>query len=605
MSQDSLAQLLEAQNPFAEFVVRSQDIWGTGFPDEPSLNAHASDAVFRAIKQLQNGQRKVVGITLRAEMGMGKSHIISRVRNQIQEMGNALFIYMVDYGNLNDIRSEFLKTLAFSLKHTGSKNVTQWQELATDILNDVYQKQFHPNQVIGNLPVKLAKNPDFVENLVDEICLKKPEISDPSLIQAILWTLSPVHAPYAVNWLSGKNLPQSKSDQLGLPNSNKADHSAEAFDITCQILSIISQYKSIVICFDQLDGTEVNDAGFKKAQVIANFGMDLYNNINRGILLTAVYSHIWNHDIRSLSSSEAVIDRIGEQIIDLKALNESGVISLVKKRLATFYAKHNVVPPHALYPFIEEDLRIKAKQRPSARDILQWCCNNWVKPVDNLVETAYLKELNSLDEAEFIDDKSKLARAIGFGFENLIGQTLESVKIDKIDYAVAPKSGNKGYIDFRVIGVEKAKPIKIGVAIIQYPNGIGVQAGLSRLIDYQKFDLTRGCLLRSRDIKPTARRAQQFKDQLIKDLGGEWPSMDSKDLKPLIAIRAVFDAKDDYGFTGEMIRSFISETELASTPSGQIPNHLPDEDTEVLSSMSFPELSTGIESDDLDYGNAA
>ena len=625
MSQVTLAQLIQTQNPFAEFTVRTQDVWGKGFPDEPSLNAHASDAVFQAIEQLQNRQRKVVGITLKAEKGLGKSHIISRIRHRIQEMGNAIFIYMGDYGNLNDIRSEFLKTLAVSLKYIGSKDVSQWQELATDLCNDVYNKQYHPHQLIRGIPKELARNPNFIGDLTDRICLRKHEISDPSLIQAILWTLSPVHAPHAISWLSGKNLPQSKSDQLSLPNSGQADRSSESFDIVCEILGLISQYKSIVICFDQLEGTAINDAGFKKAQVAANFGMDLYNNINRGVLLTAVYPDIWSHDIRALPSAEAVIDRIGECIVDLKYLNADDVVSLVKRRLSSFYADHQVSVPYELYPFNEDTLREKGKQKATARDILQWCCKNWkvegndiIVPLSvevDLVEIAYQKELASLDFNELMDDKVKLSRAIGFGFENLIGQTLDGVTINGVDYNVLPKSANKSYIDFRILGSENSKPVKIGVAAIQYPTGIGVQAGLSRLVDYKKFNLTRGCLLRSKEISPSARKAIEFADNLIKNLGGEWPPMKVEDLKPLFAIRAVFDSQEDHDLTEEDIRKFISKTGLAaknsllldilSDPSGQIPVNLSDEDTVVLSidesQSSF--MDQGIE--DLDFSEAA
>jgi hypothetical protein len=617
MSQVTLTQLIQTNNPFSEFTVRTQDIWGQGFPDEPSLNAHASDAVFQAIEQLQNHQRKVAGITIRAEKGLGKSHIISRIRHRIQEMGNAIFIYMGDYGNLNDIRSEFLKTLAISLKYTGSKDVTQWQELATDILNDVYQKTYSPHKLIAALPKQLEKNPNFLGDLTDKVCLKKPEISDPSLIQAILWTLSPVHAPHAISWLSGRNLPQNKSDQLSLPNSGQADRSSESFDIACEILGLISQYKSIVICFDQLEGTEISDSGFTKAQVAANFGMDLYNNITRGVLLTAVYPDIWSHQIRALPSAEAVIDRVGECIVDLKFLNADDVVALVKRRLTSFYANHQVVLPHELYPFDEEVLREKGKQKATARDILQWCCKNWKDGVvlaENLVEAAYKKELSALDGNEFMDDKVKLSKAISFAFENLVGKTLEGVQINAIDRNVTPRSANRDYIDFRILGVENSHPVKIGVSIIQYPTGVGVQAGLSRLTDYKKFDLTRGCLLRSKEISPNARRAKQLVDNLLDKLGGEWPPMQVDDLLSLLAIRAVFDARDDYDLTEIAIRQFIHERGLAeknpllldilSKPSGQVPKNLADEEKDFPASNPI-QNSTSEDIDDLDFSDVA
>lgn len=48
MSNDALQELIQNNNPFAEYTIRTQDIWGEEFLDEPSLNSHASDAVLSA-----------------------------------------------------------------------------------------------------------------------------------------------------------------------------------------------------------------------------------------------------------------------------------------------------------------------------------------------------------------------------------------------------------------------------------------------------------------------------------------------------------------------------------------------------------------------------
>jgi hypothetical protein len=619
MATDALQELLHNHNPFSEYTVRTQDIWEKNFLDEPSLNSHASDAVFECIEKLQNRQLNVMGITLRAEKGVGKSHVISRIRHRLQESGNALFVYMGNYGNLNDIRSEFLKNLALSLKQIGSNDVTQWQELAAALLNDVFQKSYHPRDFVHGLPNKIKTDPQYVTDLTEKICAVKGDISNPSIIQAILWTLSPIHASYAINWLAGSNLPQSKSDQLDLPNSNQEDRSFESFDTTCTVLSLISQYKSIVICFDQLESVEVNDAGFTKAQVAASFGMDLYNNIQRGVLLTAVYTDIWQHQIKTLPSAEAVVDRIGQIIIDLNFLNAESVVSLVKRRLTNFYAKHQVIPPNELYPFDEEVLREKGKQKASARDILQWCQKNWklVEIIDSntLVKTAYENEFKSLDPVEFIDDKNKLSNSLYFGFQSLIGKTIAGVTVDFIDYYTSKKNSNKNHIDFRVLCTENSQVIKIGVAIIQYPVGNGIQAALNRLVDYQRFDLTRGCLIRSKDIPPKAKMAQQLVDRLLNELGGEWPTIRIADLKPLIAIRSVFDSRVDYDLSEEMIREFIENTGLAqenellldilSAPLGELPQDLANEDVEFPSDDLSEISDSSLDNDNLDLGDTA
>ena len=85
-----LENIIKNCNPFdREVIVTKQAIWKESFPDVPSINAAASYAVFKAIDKVSNGDRKVIGITHRAERGVGKSHIISRIRSGIKTEGNA------------------------------------------------------------------------------------------------------------------------------------------------------------------------------------------------------------------------------------------------------------------------------------------------------------------------------------------------------------------------------------------------------------------------------------------------------------------------------------------------------------------------------------
>lgn len=120
----TIDDLIKNQNPFAgHIVVRPQQIWGKSFPDVPSINAHASNAVFDAVEKVIKGKRETVGITITAEKGLGKSHIISRIRHRLQTEDGSLFVYMSKYDNLNQIKSQFLQSVASSLRAFGSQEV--------------------------------------------------------------------------------------------------------------------------------------------------------------------------------------------------------------------------------------------------------------------------------------------------------------------------------------------------------------------------------------------------------------------------------------------------------------------------------------------------
>jgi hypothetical protein len=85
---------------------------------------------------------------------------------------------------------------------------------------------------------------------------------------------------------------------------------------------------------------------------------------------------------------------------------------------------------------------------------------------------------------------------------------------------------------------------------------------LKRLIDYKKFDLTRGCLVRSKQISRNAAKAQGYLNQLLSsELGGEWVLLKNEDIKPLLAILQVQKAREDYEVSQEQIIDLLSKSE--------------------------------------------
>ncbi len=579
-------------------VVKKSQVWGETFPDVISINAHASDAVFEALQQVRTGKCQVRGITITADKGLGKSHIISRIRHRLQSENGTLFIYMAEYDDLNRIKYEFLQTLASSLKQVGSQNVMQWQEIATALVNETYKKNYAPKDLVNRFPITLAKTPNLLENLVSCVVQVKPDI-DPYLLRAILWTLSQPHAPFAIKWIAGEELAQLQADKMGLPTV-----AIDSYKSLCQIIDLISDYRIPLICFDELDGTGCDQAGNTRAQVIATLVKDLYNKIKRGVLLTTMYPATWNYQIETMSDANAVIDRLADfsagKPIALKNLNYDDIVGLISQRLKKLCDDNGISQPHPVYPFEEDELRKLAKQGPTAREVLTWCAERIKKGKGpNPVELAFKEEVENL--TDFMDDEAKVAQALIFNFDRIIGQTIKGVRIDKIE-APVPKTNNK--INFKIIGEENGKIVKIGVAVIQASGGVSIQARLNALTKYQQYDLTRGCFVRSKTIPPNAVQAQNYWKQLVDQQGGEWVELKEEEIKPLIAIWSVYQSRESRDLSEKDIFNFINEKalekqlgssnlliqDILSDPSGQIPENLVDEDASfealVMSSKS-------------------
>ncbi|MEH1782037.1 MAG: ATP-binding protein [Nostoc sp.] len=613
---------LQNYNPFAlPPYVGSQEVWGKEFPDVTTLNAHASDAVFQAINQIRTGQYQRTSIAITAESGTGKTHIISRIRHRLQTEGGALFIYATEFSDLNNIKHGFQRTLGDSLGKIGSQGVTQWQELASAIANQAV-KSIHPHaqtllskDLVQKLSRnELSKNRTLVNQLTEAFRKTKPNLKNPDIIRAILWTLADSEALYAVKWLSGDELAQYKANELCLPSIN-----GQSFDVIQQILDLISDYYQLVICFDELESIEINNAGFTKSQVVAGLVKELFENLSKGVILTVMMPAIWINKIKQLPAGVHSKVSVYGNPIDLKYMNGDSIVELVALWLTEFYSARSLVPPHRLYPFTETQLRdLSSEEKPPVRKVLQWCRDN-CKPTDIIdmgetplipkedpVEQAFKKELNQ-DISNYLDDNYLLADAILFGFQTLINKTVERVKVEQVTEKLKQRGGKDDYLNFKIIGKEDGKNVSIGVAVLQYAGGKALGAGLRRLIDYTTFGLTRGCLIRSKskDKNISSHLYKTYIEPLMAQ-GGEFAELKEEDIRPLLAIRSVHKKREiDYGFTEDEIINFITAKgaayqlgasntllqEILSDPSYQVPKDVLESNAELPDVNNYSESS--------------
>ena len=580
---DELYEVINKNNPFdVPPIVTGQDIWNGSFPDLTTLNADASDAVFETIEQVRSGKPKVTSIAFSAEIGVGKSHLIRRIRKGLQAENKAFFVYANKYGDLNLIHYQFRQILADSFKQSNGHGVTQWQELAAALVNQVVANKKPALELVDKIPKVLPKDPNLIDKLTNAILNAKPKIGDPDIVRAILWTLgSAAHAPFAIKWLAGKELSDAKAKELGLPNPTKEIKllEADALSTALQIISIASDYNPILICFDELEGLEANEHGYFKSQVVGGLVKDLFDaieqsDVTKGIaILSVIPPAVWEQLISYSKGSQTagIGDRLSSKFkepLALKYADAEAVVSVVDLWLQEFYQSHNLVPPNPLFPFEEEKLRSLGNERPAIRQLLKWCRDNFSvspQPVDQneLVQKDYDRELAQINE-DFLDDSDLIARALYLGFTTLKGQTIENVLVQDVTNEVKPLGLNKGSIQFKIIAIDNGKEEAIGVGVIQHTHGMTVGSRMLRLTWYDKFKLTRGCMIRSEDRKIKKQwDAHTVRAKLVDELGGEYIYLVADHVKPLIAILAVYDKREIYGVSEESILTFISDSQIA------------------------------------------
>lgn len=252
---------------------------------------------------------------------------------------------------------------------------------------------------------------------------------------------------------------------------------------------------------------------------------------------------------------------------------------------------------------------------------MRWCAENFKVEDKLLSKDPYerfeiaLKIEKEVERSNYLEDNSLIAYALRFAFETLKGQTLEGetttgerlekVIIDNV-IDIEPKSKNQGWINFKLIGKEKDKVFKIGVTVLQFSNGRAVGAGIARLIEYKTFDITRGCLVRSKDKKIRKNwDSYPYLNKLVQELGGEWVYLQNDEIRPLIDLYSVYQKRNNYQLNEQQVLEFSQKLtrenplllEILSDPSGQIDAEAV-EGEELLNDFLNP--TSKEESDDLD-----
>lgn len=605
---ESVNAAINSHNPFINAgIVKEQNIWGKGFPDVTTLNQHASNKIFEAIesvRQTKHSQDKITSIAITAQQGVGKTHLLSRVRHQLEKEGGALFVYASanNYTDLNFVKYQFQQTLADSLSKTGSQGVMQWQEVAAAMVNENREITKPVAELIKNFDKTYQKkkesNQDLM-NVLQRMVMKNRPDADPYIIRAILWTLSETQVPFAIKWLSGEELSEANAYELGLPNSSRTnqEREAEALKNIQQVLNLVSHYNSVVICFDEVDvRNNSTEDGYPTGTVIANFVKILHDTLENSdlgkgvVIITVMIPAVWKYQVNSLN--DGTPHRISKftqrKPIDLEPLNTNSILDIVATWLKEYYTSKNLIPPHILYPFSERQLREYGKNKPTVREALQWCANNFCVQEEQLpqdsasrFELGFTREM-ATDIKDYSEDSDLIAEALYFGFTTLKGQVLEQVMIEEIIDDVQPKSKNKNFIRFKIVGHENGKLVKIGVAVVQ-DTVLTLTACLKRLNDYETFDLTRGCLVRSSSkIEQMKKKSEGYKllNELISEKRGENVNLIDNQIRPLIAILHIYQKRENYQLTEQEIFDIIRQNkitfdnlllrEILSDPSGNM-----------------------------------
>jgi hypothetical protein len=340
----------------------------------------------------------------------------------------------------------------------------------------------------------------------------------------------------------------------------------------CKLAEIASL--PVLICFDQLDsaGTD-NDSGDSPAQNVAKCIDQIYLKCTNVILICCVISDTWR-EIEQMGSG--IPDRVGQRSVKAQPPTTEQTIELVKLRLDLFYKKNNLNSedyPH-LYPFEESKIRHIASESAGARSLMIWCAdefekvgtkgNDSVDPPRPHKKKQFLETYQKLVKRIRIPmkDDDQLAAIIFCAMTMILNGGTANVVIQEVK-KIADATHDLHFIISGYDCLHKSQ-VKIGVRICETTNGKTFNAVMTRLVNYDKYGLTRGCLIRSTDVPRSWKIGYALKEKLEKEQGGEVVVLKKNDMKPLVAIQKIYEQSEDYGFTKEEIKQFVKDLGLAA-----------------------------------------
>lgn len=583
-------------NPFSlESVISSDEVWGDVIADLQTLNQHVDQTVLSAISEVRQKLSKKVGVAIKGDRGTGKSHVIHRIWKTIEHEGHAFFSYIPPCKNPSRIDSHVRVSLCQDFNRPDSEGLTQWQKLAAAIIYTLkesdYEQEYQeylarchdPEQlrkyILASIPK--AEIPLFLDNLTEAVLESQTNL-DFDFVKAVLFTLfkTTKAAQIGLAWLKGDDHPSIKG--AGLPLYSPEQQDQKAIWIIQQVAKLAEVvYKPVVICFDELDSAgSDHHSGDSKAEVVARCIDRIYFQCSNVVLICCAISDTWR-EIEQMMGG--IPDRVGQRSANTKPPTVEQMCELVKLRLLWFY-QHNKLDASlypSLFPLQEDKLKNLAREAVGTRTLFKECAKLFAEyqipdspdpivppPPDRSKQQEFFELYQDLLSKVRISKNQKnddaLAEVIACGLQMVPPRAIENVKVSDVEFI---DSNSPHDVHFVICGYDSSlqQNVRIGVRVSDTTTPATLKAVMTRLLDYKRYDLTRGCLVRLTPIPRNLKRGKELEAELVNSKSGEVVVIDDMNaVRSLIALERIYQQAEDYGFTQEELIQFAQNLELVA-----------------------------------------
>ena len=391
-------------NPFANIAVGSG--WADPPADVPEINGEAFRMLRNGVRSCQVSS-EALSIVVTGEAGSGKTHLLGRLRSELQKgEDQAFFVYV----------------------RCNASAQTLWRNLRTCVANDL---------LMAGAERLEARNLDRVNHL--------------GVRRAVEHLLMGSHVLAAKAWLRGEPLAESDLAELGIGSeTDEVDRSLEtdAKKVVEALLRLLSP-TLVVICFDQVEAVETyqgETAGYHAMGQMVSALID--GNAGKLMLVSCVLSDY--EDQLERISNKADRDRWLQQKVTLRAIELGPAMELVKSRLGlaagltAMRAKHPENPIWPLEPSVLAPL-FEATGRCLPRKLIQVCRAEFDRLMGDVEEGPQVSREDFIQErfGVFLSEARRQWRKMG---GEVVLESCLPWLLENMGMRVSGKSATPGYV---------------------------------------------------------------------------------------------------------------------------------------------------------------
>ncbi len=424
MDSEAFFAAIRGSNPFSATRVNS--------PDESVVtveNIHNKE--FRQLCDccaLVQQSGRAMGVVLLGFAGVGKSHLLSRLRNSSWSKEGSVYIYLHNVmASPDNMPRHFLRSIVsqlFSFR-------TSYKDSSLYGLMKVLMKSLRDSGAISSQQIAISKARDAFLQRAESIGLRDDRINA-AVFEVLFRFYADVnmHRQFdevvagniraTIDWISGDGITDETARSIGIPADRcqpdddglvrlQDDHDVEQVIMALAGLAQASG-KILLVCLDQFDNLSP-----EQAKSFARFAHALLDHAHSLLLITAGVTQTMLSFRENQVISEAQWDRIAEREISLHLISKQQAEDLIQARLEPIQAQAKSIPTlaellekHSYFPIgqAEFEKRFGEAIELRPRGIVKWADEIWRSEQERLLSYGGSHWLETWSSTPVIQRKS-------------------------------------------------------------------------------------------------------------------------------------------------------------------------------------------------------